>query len=239
MPAIPSPALGVGHMRGNGARKSLGDLPPERIAIALVFEASGVGNKPEPVAAVRGANGASWDAIPPSIIPERGQVSENVSKSSTKERCDVFHDNVSGSKLANQSCIVSPKAGTFAGQSSASSGQANVLAGEAAADRIDMPDHLSGQSRHIIEARDVGPMGRQQMPTRSCDLAEGHGLESRPLQAEREAADAGEKVQQSHSAHSARIPEPVFCLFSTIAGRAHCMSSMSRCVFSGGPAVTQ
>jgi hypothetical protein len=31
------------------------------------------------------------------MIPERGQVSENVSKSSTKERCDVFHEDDAGS----------------------------------------------------------------------------------------------------------------------------------------------
>jgi hypothetical protein len=80
-----------------GARKLRGDLPPERIAVALVFEASGVGNKPEPVAAVRGANGGCGYAVPPRIIPERGQVSENVPKSSTKESCDVFHEDVAGS----------------------------------------------------------------------------------------------------------------------------------------------
>jgi len=82
---------------GSGARKSRGDLPPERIAVAFVLLASGVGNNPEPVAAVRGANGGSWYAVPPRIIPERGQVSENVSKPSTKERCDVFHDDEGGS----------------------------------------------------------------------------------------------------------------------------------------------
>jgi hypothetical protein len=82
---------------GSGARKFCGDLPPERIAVALVFDASGVGNNPEPVAPVRGANGGSGYAVPPRIVPERGQVSENVSKSSTKERCDVFHDDVAGS----------------------------------------------------------------------------------------------------------------------------------------------
>jgi hypothetical protein len=76
--------LGVGQ--AIGARKSRGDLPPERIAVAFVLLASGVGNNPEPVPPVRGANGGSGYAVPPRIIPERGQVSENVSKSSTKER---------------------------------------------------------------------------------------------------------------------------------------------------------
>lgn len=86
---IPLALRGVGQI---GFMKSRGDLPPERIAEAFVLLASGVGNNPEPVAPVRGANGGSGYAIPPRIVPERGQVSENVSKSSTKERCDVFHD---------------------------------------------------------------------------------------------------------------------------------------------------
>jgi hypothetical protein len=47
--------------------------------------AVGVGNKPDTVAAVRGANGRSWYAVPLRVIPARGQVSENTSESSSKE----------------------------------------------------------------------------------------------------------------------------------------------------------
>jgi len=75
--------MGVGQ---RGARKFLGERPPERIAKAFVFEASGVGNNPDAVASVRGANGRRWNAIPLRIVPERGQVSENNSKSASKER---------------------------------------------------------------------------------------------------------------------------------------------------------
>ncbi len=35
--------------------------------------------------------------MPFRIIPERGQVSENGAKPSTKQSCDVFHDDVAGS----------------------------------------------------------------------------------------------------------------------------------------------
>jgi hypothetical protein len=35
--------------------------------------------------------------MPESIIPERGQVSENVSKPETKEAWHVFHDDEAGS----------------------------------------------------------------------------------------------------------------------------------------------
>jgi hypothetical protein len=156
-------ATGVAHILGSGARKFRGDLPPERIAEAFVFDASGVGNNPEPVAPVRGANGGSGYAVPPRIIPERGQVSENVSKSSTKESCDVFHDDVAGSKLANESCIFSPEAGALTGQPGARPGKADVLAGEAAADHVHGSDHLSSQRGHVVETRHVRPMRRQQM----------------------------------------------------------------------------
>jgi hypothetical protein len=57
----------------------------------------GVGNKPDPVAPVRGANGASRDAVPLRVIPARGQVPENTLHSSSKESCDVLHDDVAGS----------------------------------------------------------------------------------------------------------------------------------------------
>jgi hypothetical protein len=73
-----------------------------------VFDASGVGNKPESVAAVRGTNGGSWYAVPLRVIPERGQVSENFSKPSTKQCCDVLHDDESGSYFANQARVLAP-----------------------------------------------------------------------------------------------------------------------------------
>ena len=48
-----------------------------------LFDAScvvGVGHKPDAVAAVRGADGARWYAIPFRVIPERGQVPKNGSE---------------------------------------------------------------------------------------------------------------------------------------------------------------
>jgi hypothetical protein len=47
-------SVGVGQ---RGLVKSRGERPPERIAVAFVFEASGVGNNPDPIATVMGANG--------------------------------------------------------------------------------------------------------------------------------------------------------------------------------------
>ena len=59
--------------------------------------AVGVGNDPHAISAVRGADGGSWYAVPRRIVPERGQVSEYDPHPSSKERWDVFHDDVAGS----------------------------------------------------------------------------------------------------------------------------------------------
>src|SRR5690348_493109 len=83
-----SPRVGVG-MR---LRKSRGSRPPLLIARDFVLLASGVGNKPDPVASVRGAKGRSRYAVPLRVIPARGQVSENSAKPPSKESWDVLHD---------------------------------------------------------------------------------------------------------------------------------------------------
>jgi len=49
------------------------------------------------IAKVRGADGGSGYAVPPCIVPERGQVSEYRSKPERKVPCDVFQQHVSGS----------------------------------------------------------------------------------------------------------------------------------------------
>ena len=107
--------------------------------------ASGVGNNPQSGAKVRGADVGRSYAIPFRIVPEKGQVSENNSKPSTSERCDVLHDDDFGSKLANESGILPPQARSFTLDASARAGKADVLAGEPAADGAN-PNSVCGQS---------------------------------------------------------------------------------------------
>src|ERR1700730_3609166 len=75
----------------------------------------GVGNNPNSFSRMRGANVSSGYALPFRVIPERGQVSENGVKPSSKQCCDVFHDDETGSKLANQSGVFNPEAATLSG----------------------------------------------------------------------------------------------------------------------------
>ncbi len=98
-------ARGVGQ---SGRRKSRGDRPPERIAKAFVLLASGVGNNPRAVTDVRGTNGGCRYAIPPRIVPARGQVPENDVEASPEKRGDIFHDDEAGSKLANETGVLAP-----------------------------------------------------------------------------------------------------------------------------------
>lgn len=70
--------------------------------------ALGVGNDPDAISAVRGTNGGSWYAVPFRIKPERGQLSENNVQPSTKQACDVLHDDVSRLYLANNSGVFEP-----------------------------------------------------------------------------------------------------------------------------------
>ena len=99
-------AVGVGHNFTAAAR----GIPPcayrelRFVALSVV----GVGHNPYPVAFMRSANGGSRNAVPFRVIPERGQVSEYVAQPSTKQRCDVLHDDVSGSNFANDSRVLAP-----------------------------------------------------------------------------------------------------------------------------------
>jgi hypothetical protein len=197
-------ARGVGHI---GFKKSLGGRPPERCATAFVLLASGVGNNPDAVAAVMGTNGGSRYAVPFRIIPERGQVSENVSKPSTKQSCDVFHEDVSRSNFANNSGVLSPQPAALAGKSSALSRKANVLAGEAAADNVNgnsvCCQSFGGEASHVVINRHLRPMLSQNAAAKGFDFAERYGFESaRALKPQAETADAAKQVKHAHHSSS-------------------------------------
>jgi hypothetical protein len=77
--------------------------------------ALGDGNSGEKdsITAMSGAEGGSGKAVPLAVVPERGQRPENLSEALAvehpKEVCDVLHEHVSGSNVANDSGHLSPK----------------------------------------------------------------------------------------------------------------------------------
>jgi hypothetical protein len=169
--------------------------------------ATGVGHKPESVAIVRGTNGCRWYAVPLRVIPDRGQVSENSLKPPSKQSCDVLHDDVSRSKLANQSCVLGPKTRTLAlNPDGVDIGAADVLAGEATAENVDGSDPVpidsvalfvnvpEADSAHVMESLGVGEVPLEDSPAELGLLDLPERSHSCSLEAEIEAANAGEEA---------------------------------------------
>jgi hypothetical protein len=76
---------------------------------------SGVGQYENPVTSMRRTKDGSRYAVPFCVIPERGQGSENIAHPPNKESCDVLHECIAGSKLANDSGELKPESASFAG----------------------------------------------------------------------------------------------------------------------------
>lgn len=136
--------------------------------------------------------------MPFCIKPERGQVAENVSKPSTKQSCDVFHNDKTGFQLANKTGVFTPEPRTFTVKSGAVSCEADILAGEASANNVNWSDIFAPELRYVFELADVRPVFRQHAPAEWVNLAEGDGFESaRALKAKAEAANSAEQVKHA------------------------------------------
>jgi hypothetical protein len=96
--------------------------------------------------------------VPFRVIPERGQRPEYFTHPSSKQRCDVLHDDVAWSKFANDPSELVPKTGPLASEASSLPGIADVLAWEAAADDIDGPVAFRRERADIGVPPDMGPV---------------------------------------------------------------------------------
>jgi hypothetical protein len=97
--------------------------------------------------------------MPFRIKPDLGQVSENGSESPRSESWDVFDNHPSGPYCANDPSKLVPKTRPLSCESCPLARNADVLAGEAAADEIDGPISLGcWESPNVIMAWHVGPM---------------------------------------------------------------------------------
>src|SRR6266850_1555495 len=115
-----------------------------------------------------GAKGSKWQAIPFTIEPRRGQVSENSAHSPSKQSCHVFHDDDSRLHLKNDPVHFSPRpSAAFAVHSSLVSGMADVLAVKPAADDVN-PRKLESLSTEFVVAGT--------MSTTVSDIAESLGV---------------------------------------------------------------
>jgi hypothetical protein len=71
--------------------------------LAIAEQVRGVGNKPPPISLMAGAHSTRWNARPFRIKPCLGQLPKNGVQSVSKDRCNVFQDDVSGLYQANDS----------------------------------------------------------------------------------------------------------------------------------------
>lgn len=167
-----------------------------------------VGHDPDPFASMRGSKGCSRNAMPDCIIPEDGQVSENSAKPSSplssKQICDVFHDEVAGLKLANQSRDFRPQTAAFSRHARTTAGNREVLAGESATDDINgktvCGQSLGRQGSNVVITGRLRPVFCQHGAGKRVDFAERDSLETRAMEPKRKASDAAEQVQHPHDA---------------------------------------
>jgi hypothetical protein len=183
-------------------------LPPALVNLDSPC-AVGVGNDPETISPMVGTNGGSRNAVPDCIVPERGQVAENLAEPSTKQVCDVFHENVLGSKLANKSGVFRPKTAARSFNANTGSGAADVLAREPAADDIDgnsvSAKSVGCEGSNVIIAGHLWPMFLQDLAGEFLDLAEGDCFKAASaLQAKGEATYAGKEIENFQLLHFSR-----------------------------------
>lgn len=224
--SLSSPAQGVGHsflsvtcaanVRVCPFDKSFAPYPGSIDLAWFTIPTVGVRHNPHPVPSVRGTNGASWYAMPFRIIPERGQGSENGIQPSRKQRSDVLQDDEAWSQFANKTGDLVEQAASCACQSCAKSCEADVLAGETAADNVNGNStgskSFAGKLAHVAVAGHVGPVLGEDFAGVFFDFAERDGFEAivcspfkmGALQAEAEAADAAEKIKDAQLGHSSR-----------------------------------
>lgn len=120
LPCVPASCDGLGFV----CRFSFGDargvdqdrracvvsdgFPFPFVVVPFASLASAVGHDEEALSLVRRTNVGSAYAVPPRIIPERGQVPENGSETAINESWDVFDHHAPWSKLANDARELTP-----------------------------------------------------------------------------------------------------------------------------------
>ena len=167
-----------------------------------------VGNDPDPGARLGKSKVGCADAMPLRIIPEAGQVPENHSQSSTTQRCDILHDDVSRSYLTDQSCVFAPQSALRTGKAGSIPCNADILTRETPADDIDGNSicckSLGSEGPHVVVLPDIGPVLSQDRPAVRLDLAERDGAESSgSLKAKAEPSYPAEQVQNTQLIHVA------------------------------------
>jgi hypothetical protein len=155
---------------------------------------------------VRGANGGSGNAIPPHVIPERGQRPEDLAPDlSVVERedvGDVLHEDVAGSKLAHGSGHLSPEDCLRVAEALLLAGRRGALAREATGDDVDGFCSSSANCSDVVEQAGVGEPSGEDGAAEWVDLAEPPVPEAGGVEAVGEEPDAVEEPADRRGIHS-------------------------------------
>jgi hypothetical protein len=160
--------------------------------------ASGVGNNPDSLSLVRGANGGCSQNSPLRIEPQRGQVPENSSKSPRSEHWRVLHKHKSGAYFANHPGHVKPHSASGAVNARALACGADVLAWEAARNNVNSScPRSSVKGLNVIPYRErlkqsVVLSGEQYPSSVGVPLHGAHGSPSNGTAAENSSTSARE-----------------------------------------------
>jgi hypothetical protein len=172
-----------------------------------VLAAVGLGSNGEhPVTTVRGADGCCWKTIPRRVVPERGQVPENLSPDSSvmesKDGRDVLHEHVPRSKLANGTSHLSPQNGFGVPEPLPLPGARGSLTGESAGDDVDSGNNVSSDVSDVVKDGDAGPSFREDAAAPWVGFAEPGVMEPGLVEAVVEEADPGEKASNGQHGRS-------------------------------------
>jgi hypothetical protein len=156
----------------------------------------GVANQPDAGALMRRIEVGCAKHSPRRIEPELGQVAEYLSESPSgvEESLDVLHEDVAGSKTANDVGVVGPHPGCVV---ASAGGLALTGAGEPAGENVDSRDGVGVDLTHVGHARHVRPVSGEDATAELVDLALPAAGHACSLEAEVPSADSREEAAES------------------------------------------
>jgi len=195
-PAFPSRVCGVGQSpRACFAKLLPVDGWPALIPLFVVAsgEPFGVSHEKQSLAFVRRAHVGRAKHLPFRIVPARGQVSEDALEAPNSEGCDVLHEHVARSKLANDSGVFAPQSRPSSADADPLSGVRNVDTREPSTDQIDRRQRGRADLAHVAIPGDGRPVFREHGAAERIDLHLPRAAEAGALEAQVKPADAGEQ----------------------------------------------
>jgi hypothetical protein len=134
----------------------------------------------------------------PAGVSSLCQVGLNPVIPSISQSSDVLSDDPTGSQFAHQPQHFDPQSASGAVDADSFAGLANVLTGEAAANKVNWANVVSFELAHIAVDGHAWPMMGEMSATPCVDLAESDGAHAGSFKSETERTDAAEEIEDIH-----------------------------------------